>query len=527
MVEEVEVKVMVPNYLVDYVKTHHRKTYNIACVDRHSTFVLVEIEGMISYPEVYNEFTLNGSISKRMAKKEEEKLFLFSRFANVWFAVFLICFPMLFLMFFEEPGFFLFMTPFLLPMVIFTYLSYKKRKKYMENRLVLHRIKGTLNYDKELSVYYIDDVKLKLPFGWHKYLKENFSILDKIEIEAFLHTFDTLDEKITRSLQPISVQSHNMRIDHKEVPIVRSIWMPLLAFAFTATMVFGMHSDSFIPYTYHAFNTASCKSDFYSSEGFRQSKIKEQQYVETVGLALPILRKKDSDFFGYATVETDENYIYFPKDITQSILNYPKVPKEFAEVMQRYRKIKFDIETLKLCNDYKNNQSYMRYCIRSALSDLRTPYEVFEPFETYKPFLEETTPETFKALTDELFTYYKSKLYAFYEKLEPLEKEGVSYRRYPQNSNYSPTGFYENMEYLNYMFGYLDTFPKTETLAGIVNDVESKIWHVREDNYNYVFYTLFLTLFWFISLLLMLYVFWVLSIRVKSLLSLIFIKGKK
>jgi len=163
----------------------------------------------------------------------------------------------------------------------------------------------------------------------------------------------------------------------------------------------------------------------------------------------------------------------------------------------------------------------------SALSDLRTPYEVFEPFETYKPFLEETTPETFKAFSDELFTYYKSKLYAFYEKLEPLEKEGVSYRRYPQNSNYSPTGFYENMEYLNYMFSYLEPFPKTETLAGIVNHVESKIRHVYEDNYNYVFYTLVLTLFWFGSLLLMLYVFWVLSIRVKSLLSLIFSQGKK
>jgi len=227
------IEVIVPDVFLPYLyegQLYLNKTIEI--LYRQEFFVLYSIHGLIGYPELYKKFQLSGGydgefISKRPSTKEEQEVFITSKWTSVWGMLAPILFPMAILVIMHEGlGISIVFLPFILIVGIPLWIAYKKRKKHIESRLV-YTIKGTISYDKDRYLYRINGTELRLHQKWKKVFKKLKMPIENTEIEVMLHTFDTLDQTARLSLQPISIKSDKLRMNETTHKSTRDWILPL------------------------------------------------------------------------------------------------------------------------------------------------------------------------------------------------------------------------------------------------------------------------------------------------------------
>lgn len=219
---------------------------------RQDHFVLYAIEGVIGYPDLYQKYLLdekaNGaSAVKRKPTKEELSVFMLSKRSSAWGLMPPIIFPIMLVALMEEdPGLWIVFLPFFLIINIPLVKAYKKRKEYIDSRLV-HTLKGTIWFDEEKYLYRIDDHELKLHRKWRRALKKEKLPIENVEIAAFLHTYDNLDLQACRKFQPIRFKSNTLKINGNNLRSTRSWGVPFLyTIACGALSIAGPQRDNII-----------------------------------------------------------------------------------------------------------------------------------------------------------------------------------------------------------------------------------------------------------------------------------------
>jgi len=236
------IEVIVPEVFLPYLyegQLYNNKTIEI--LYRKEFFVLYRIHGLIGYPELYKKFQLNGGydgeyISKRPASKEEQEAFITSKWTSLWGAMAPIIFPMsILIMMHEGLGISIVFLPFILIIAIPLRIAYKKRKNYIESRMV-YTLKGKISYDEDRYLYRINDTELKLHQKWKKAFKKVKIPIENTELEVIVHTFDTLDQTARLKLQPISIKSQKLNINETTHKSTRD-WMFPLYFAVASSFI--------------------------------------------------------------------------------------------------------------------------------------------------------------------------------------------------------------------------------------------------------------------------------------------------
>lgn len=311
-----------------------------------------------------------------------------------------------------------------------------------------------------------------------------------------------------------------------------------LTFIFSIS-VFAMSYNNFVPYTYHALQNYSLKHTYYSAESFMEKDIALHRYVETQGMAFPMLFKESS------IPRFDKSRIYFPKNGAEAYIKYPKITTKDLQIVDDFERLKKEVS--KFVSD-KENKGYSFYesFMAKDLKDILLNKESLEVFPSYKTFLNEinlklseerkniinhypnrdiakkfahknekyinydalssrVVPQNFKLLKKEFIQYYEQKLEKIYQaEKEILFSESIIYlfSEYEEDDY-----FYTNkwIQKIKQTFIYLSKFPKVEELNGIVQEKKNTNWIVIDDGYGYFSDALFLTLFWFVSLLLFMY----------------------
>lgn len=228
------IEIVIPEIFLPYLTEgafYDNKTIEI--LYRLDHFILYSIDGVIGYPSLYKKFQLEqksigSSSSKRRPTKEELKAFIMSKWTSVWGLILPFIFPMCLLAIMDEgPGISIVFLPFLLITGIPLYKAYKKRKKYIESRII-HTIKGTIWFDEEKYVYRIDENELKLHRKWKKVIKSKGVPIENVEMEAFLHTYDNLNLTVCHKFQPIVIKSTSLRLNESNLKSTPSWGIPFL-----------------------------------------------------------------------------------------------------------------------------------------------------------------------------------------------------------------------------------------------------------------------------------------------------------
>jgi len=222
------IEVIVPEIFLPYLKEgHYYQNKTIELLYRVDQFVLYSIDGVISYPTLYEKFKLEqanlaASNALRRATKEELEAFSFSKYSSTWGLIFPCLFPFSILAIMNEGiGISIVFLPFLLFVMIPFYIAYKKRKNYIATRNV-YRLEGKLWFDEEKYVYRINQDELKLHPKWLKLIQRMNLPINSVKMEAFLHTFDNLDHVVCRKFQPIALQSAELNINESNLKSTRS-----------------------------------------------------------------------------------------------------------------------------------------------------------------------------------------------------------------------------------------------------------------------------------------------------------------
>ena len=221
------IEIIIPKIFLSYLT--EETVYlnkNIEVLFRLDHFVLYAIDGVIGYPSLYEKFkieqnSIETSSLRREPTKKELAAFSFSKWSNTWGLIFPILFSMSFLGVLEEGlGISIVFTPFLILVCIPFFKAYKKRKKYIDSRII-HKLNGTIWFDEKKYVYRINDDELRLHRKWRKVLKKKLP-LENVKMEALLHTYDNLDLEVCRKFQPIALKSNYLNINETNLKSTRS-----------------------------------------------------------------------------------------------------------------------------------------------------------------------------------------------------------------------------------------------------------------------------------------------------------------
>jgi len=471
---------------------------------------------------LYREFSSNINVlSSSVANVDEKEERLISRWETFWIYFLIGVMPLLLLFIFENGSWksFLFSSPIIFLMVVLAYRDVKIIEKYLKKPTKIYTIRGELFFDENSFNFMLDSLSLELSSNWKKILKKQYKESEKVEIIALAHFYEPFRKNNIHRIQPLSIKSldsNNLNMNHKDIPTVRSFLMPLLLFLGSLFMVLLMHFDKFIPYSYYGITTYNDESYFYSVEGMLEESLKKHQYLESVGLSIPILEPTHYSFRSYRAtykeIETDNTKLFFPKNIEETIVNYPRVSEETLKLIERFKIIKKRVKGLRRCDFLKKDVFYFDYCLKEVMLDIKEKSDIFEPFDSYRRFLEEKSFKYFDAFREEILIKLNDELFRSYETLKSLREEGVYYESESLGGNQRT--FSENIEYIDYMFNYLKLFPRGEVIAGILIEKENAIWRVKEDNYYYLPYTIFLSFFWFFCIGVMLYSFFIFMTRI-------------
>lgn len=250
-INEQLIEIVIPDVFLPYLyegQAYTNKTIEI--LYRKEFFVLYSIHELIGYPELYKKFKLSGGydgeyISKRPATKEEQKAFITSKWTSVWGMLAPILFPMSILTIMHEGlGISIVFLPFILIVAIPLQIAYKKRKKYIESRMV-YTLKGAITYDSDRYLYRINDTELKLHRKWKMVFKKIKTPILDANLDVMVHTFDELDQTARLRLQPISIQSSKITMNESTHKSTRSWILPLY---FAVASGFVAYLGAFLDY---------------------------------------------------------------------------------------------------------------------------------------------------------------------------------------------------------------------------------------------------------------------------------------
>lgn len=215
---------------------------------------------------------------------------MISKWTGVGILLVIFFTPMLFLPLIteKEVGWF---WAFLLPVSVILFFAireYKERQQYINERVV-DTIKGDLRFDRDSTVFYLGNEKLKLHRKWYKHLRDFMgeeTILKNVTLEAVLHTYNLMDNKPDRAYQPISLQSDSLTIHNSILESTRHYVFPLYLFITSALIVvLSVSYGNFLPTLYYSFRDLMQSNipTLSASDDFHARNIKDRQVVTITG----------------------------------------------------------------------------------------------------------------------------------------------------------------------------------------------------------------------------------------------------
>lgn len=316
-----------------------------------------------------------------------------------------------------------------------------------------------------------------------------------------------------------------------------SFYISIIFTLISSILVFLMHYEKFVPYAYHAFQNYSLKHNYYSAESFMEKDIKAYRYIETQGMAFPLLSKKSGK------IVFNKFKLFFPKDSAMAYISFPKNAKKALVKIEDFEKVEETIANIvsyhnqnysndikqtfeKILHKNENFTQFSSYNILLSEIELKYKEEInrvkkwnqehssnryinpyyypkHESFMNYDELVDTTVPKYFKLFKEEFFQY----LYSELEKIYYAEAKLMQFKNiiYFDNHENRDISYYGSTPDIKDFFTYLSSFPTTKELIGVVQEKKNYYWEVHKDNYGEINDAIFLTLFWFFSIVIFLY----------------------